>query len=251
MPDDPEGVDNGSVNASKTPGKTVEYAPGRHIDIYGQRSPNTLLLWHGRGPDERHVLGPLATLVAGRGVRVLVPDWDSTGPDGGRSDLLRSVKFAREYDDGTDSRLVVAGWSLGGTAAASLALNARRLGLEFVPAVCLAGAFRATDPLSGGPFGSILPSPRRPGSIRLIHGTKDDIAAVEGAREFAAVLHDAGWAAELLELSTDHAGIVGTQFDDDRTRCLPSVLPEIREAVETVADVLVEAAFERPSNPDG
>lgn len=233
---------------SNTPGKTLEYAPGRHIDIYGQRSANTLLLWHGRGPDERDVLAPLATLVAGRGVRVLVPDWDSTSPDGGRSDLLQSVKFAREYDAVADSQFVVGGWSLGGTAAASLALNARRLGLESVPAVCLAGAFRTTDPLSGGPFASILPSPRSPGSIRLIHGTKDDIAVIEGAREFAAVLHDAGWAADLLELWTDHAGIVGTEFDVDRTRCLPSVDPAVTDAVQTVADVLVEAAFERPPN---
>ncbi|MDQ3157420.1 MAG: alpha/beta fold hydrolase [Actinomycetota bacterium] len=237
------------MNDGNAPGKTLEYAPGRRIDIYGKRSPSTLLLWHGRGPNERDVLAPLATLVAGRGVRVLVPDWDSTSPDGGRSDLLRSVKFARKYDAVADSQLVVGGWSLGGTAAASLALNARRLGLEYVPAVCLAGAFRTTDPLSGGPFASILPSPRGPGSIRLIHGTKDDIAVIEGAREFAVVLRDSGWTTELLELSTDHAGIVGTEFDVDRTLCLPSVDPAVREAVEAVADVLVEAALDWPPNP--
>ena len=248
MPDDPEGVDNGCVDDGKTPGKTLEYAPGRYMDIYGQRSPNTLLLWHGRGPNERDVLAPLATLAASRGVRVLVPDWDSTSPDGGRSDLLQSVKFAREYDAAPDSQLVVGGWSLGGTAAASLALNARRLGLGFVSAVCLAGAFRTTDPLSGGPFDSILPSPRTPGSIRLVHGSKDDVTGIEGSREFAAILHDAGWATDLLELPTDHAGIVGTEFDDARSRCLPSVSPVIRDAVETVAGVLAEAAFDRPPN---
>lgn len=246
-------VQNSLVNDSDVPGKTLEYAPERKIDIYGERSPNTLLLWHGRGPNERDVLAPLASLVAARGVRVLLPDWDSTKPDGGRSDLLQSVKFAREYDDEPDSQLVVAGWSLGGTAAASLALNARRLGLEFVPAVCLAGAFQTTDPLSGAPFASIVPSPRSPGSIRLIHGTKDDIAVVEGAKEFATVLNHAGWHTEFLELSTDHAGIIGTQFEDDRQRCVPSRSPAVREAVEAVADVLVEAGLDRPgqSGPSG
>jgi dienelactone hydrolase len=239
-------VQNGLVNDSDTTGKTLEYAPERLVDIYGKRSPNTVLLWHGRGPDERDVLAPLATLVASRGVRVLVPDWDSTKPDGGRSDLLQSVKFARDYDAEPDSQLVVAGWSLGGTAAASLALNARRLGLEFIPAVCLAGAFHANDPLSGKPFRSMVPSPRSPGSIRLIHGTKDDIAVIEGAKEFATVLNHAGWHTALLELSTDHAGIVGTQFEDDRSRCVPSRSPAVKEAVESAATVLVEASLERP-----
>lgn len=246
---EPDGVQNGGVNGSLFPGATMEYAPARLIDVYGERSPNTLLLWHGRGPDERDVLGTLATLVASRGVRVLVPDWDSTKPDGGRADLLRSVKFAREYDAEPDAQLVLGGWSLGGTAAASLAVNARRLGLDHISAVCLAGAFRATDPLSGAPFASIVPSPRRPGSIRLIHGTKDDIAVIEGAREFVTTLHRAGWHTHLIELSTDHAGIVGTEFDVDRTRCLPSVDPAVTEAAEIVADVLVEAALDRPPKP--
>ena len=185
---------------------TVEYAPGRPIDIYGPAAPTTVLLWHGSGPNERDVLAPLATAVADRGVRVLVPDWDSTKPDGGRADLLRSVKFARERGD---SRLVVAGWSLGGTAAASLAINARKLGLDSVPAVCLAGAFMTTDPLSGQPFTSFEPSPRAPGSIRLIHGNRDDIVDIAGSRAFATALQSAGWEADLTELDTDHAGIVG------------------------------------------
>lgn len=221
---------------------TLEYAPGRLVDIYGERSAHTILLWHGRGPDERGVLARLAAMVAVRGTRVLVPDWDSTGTDGGRADLLRSVRFAREYEAEPDSHLAVAGWSLGGTAAASLALNARRLGLKFVPAVCLAGAFRTTDPLSGTPFPSIVPSPRRPGSIRLVHGTKDDIADVEGAREFATILGAAGWDTDLLELPVDHADIVGTQFSGDRTQCVPSQSPAVAEALDAVVRVLVEAA---------
>lgn len=187
----------------------VEYAPGRHLDIFGEPSTHTVLLWHGSGPNERAVLSPLAAMVAARGVRVLVPDWDSTAADGGRADLLRSVTYARELGN----PFVVAGWSLGGTAAASLALHARRLGLGFVPAVCLAGAFAATDPLSGTPFASIAPSPRNTGSIRLIHGTLDDVADVAGSRVFTAVLRHAGWDTGLTELPVDHAGIVGTTYE--------------------------------------
>ncbi|MGZ5373107.1 MAG: alpha/beta hydrolase [Aeromicrobium sp.] len=247
MPDTPGFVPNSKVGS--IPLRTLEYAPGRHIDLYGNDSPNMLLLWHGSEPDERDVLATLATLVASRGVRVLVPDWDSTGPDGGRSDLLQSVKFAREHNAVGDLRLVVGGWSLGGTAAASLAINARRLGLGLVPAVCLAGAFATTDPLSGAPFASVLPSRRTPGSIGLIHGTKDDIVAIAGAREFERTLRNAGWATDLLELPTDHAGIVGTEFDEDSNRCMPSTSPEIRETAETVSDVLAEAASARRPRP--
>lgn len=220
--------------------EAIEYAPGRPIDIYGERSANIVLLWHGRGPNERAVLAPLATAVADRGVRVLVPDWDSTSPDGGRADLLRSVKFARQDDVG----LIVVGWSLGGTAAASLAINARKLGLDSVPAVCLAGAFRTTDPLSGQPFASFKPSSRTPGSIRLIHGTQDDIAQIEGARGFAEVLRQSGWDSPLIELPTDHAGIVGTEFTADRSQCVPSQAPQVVQALEQVVDVIVEATLQ-------
>ena len=45
------------------------------------------LLWHGRGPDEAHVLRPLAGALLGAGHRVLVPDWDSTTDDGGAAAL--------------------------------------------------------------------------------------------------------------------------------------------------------------------
>ncbi|MBC7594990.1 MAG: esterase [Kineosporiaceae bacterium] len=217
---------------------TVEYAPGRPIDIYGPAAATTVLLWHGSGPNERDVLAPLATAVADRGVLVLVPDWDSTKPDGGHADLLRSVKFARERGD---SRLVVAGWSLGGTAAASLAINARKLGLDSVPAVCLAGAFLTTDPLSGQPFTSFEPSPRAPGSIRLVHGTRDDIVDIAGSRAFAAALQSAGWEADLTELDTDHAGIVGAEFVAERSRCVPSQDTQVIAALEQVVDLIVQS----------
>lgn len=216
--------------------ETAEYAPGRLVDSYGQPSSTTVLIWHGRGPNERGVLETLATAVAALGVRVLVPDWDSSAEDGGRADLLRSARFAREADP--TARLVVVGWSLGGTAAASLALNARRLGLGSVPVVCLAGAFHTTDPLSGQPFETITVSSRQTGSIRLVHGTVDDITPIEVTRDFVDTLIEAGWDSSLTELATDHAGIVGTEFTDDRERCIPSNSPRVLDALHAVTVVI-------------
>lgn len=222
--------------------RAAEYAPGRLLDTYGERSPCTILLWHGSGPDEREVLTPLATTLAARGLHVLVPDWDSKAPDGGRADLLQSVNYTRDLDN----PFLVVGWSLGGTAAASLALNSRKLGLGFIPAVCLAGAFRTTDPLSGAPFASIAPSRRNAGSIRLVHGTNDDSVEPDGSREFADVLRAAGWDTALTELPLDHAGIVGTEFSADRNRCLSSKDPQVLAGLEQVATIIVEAAQRRP-----
>lgn len=204
---------------------TVEYAPDRFIDVYGEPADLTLLLWHGRGPDERDVLATLAAQVAGQGIKVLVPDWDSCAPDGGRADLLRSVRFARVGEP----QLLVAGWALGGTAAASLALNARRLGLGSVPAFCLAGDFQAIDPLSGSPFPTLTVPVRHQGSIQLLHGVDDDVIDIAGSRDFAKVLGSAGWEAELTELATDHTGIVGDM-----------------EAGRAAAVVIVETALRRP-----
>lgn len=223
--------------------KTAEYASGRLLDVYGTDSPGKVLLWHGRGPNERGILAPLATAVADRGIRLFVPDWDSTAPDGGRADLLWSIRYAREH--GGDDPLVIVGWSLGGTAAARLALNARRLGLGFVPVVCLAGAFEAADPLSGNPFESITLSPKGAGHVRLVHGLEDNIVGPEGARVLAARLEVAGWHTSLLELPVDHAGIVGTEFDAAREHCTPSTAPAVLEAVEAVSAIIADTAFVR------
>ncbi|MEU6772177.1 hypothetical protein [Streptomyces sp. NPDC046759] len=79
-----------------------------------------LLLWHGRGPDERDVLAPVARAAAALGVIVLVPDWRRDALDGGRTHLGESALFARQSvsDFGGDpEQIALAGWSLGGKAA--------------------------------------------------------------------------------------------------------------------------------------
>jgi hypothetical protein len=66
----------------------VGYGLGKLADVYrpGRDGPAPLaLLWHGIGAGQRDVLGPLAAEVAGRGVAVIVPEWESDAPDGGRA----------------------------------------------------------------------------------------------------------------------------------------------------------------------
>src|SRR4030095_6009013 len=98
---------------------TQEYAPGRSIDIHGDGTKGLVLMWHGRGPNERAALSPLASAVAAQGIRVLVADWNSQADDGGRADLLTSMRYAREHADaiGRDpARVGVGRGVLGGAA---------------------------------------------------------------------------------------------------------------------------------------
>jgi dienelactone hydrolase len=197
-----------------------------------------VLLWHGRGPNERSVLTTLAGQVAERGPTVVVPDWNSEAEDGGRDDLLRSLRFTRDLmkaEGHEPDSLVLVGWSLGGTAAAGLTIHARRLSVGVARTVCLAGGFVAPDPISGdvlsGHFSSRDPSP-----ITLIHGIADDIAPVAMSRAFAQVLEQSQWPVELLELPTEHFGIVGAAYDAASDTCLPATNEHALAVVTEVAD---------------
>jgi dienelactone hydrolase len=218
---------------------TVEYAPGRLADVHPGSGSGHVLMWHGRGPNEREVLATLAGLVAARGPTVVVPDWSSEDDDGGRADLLRSLRFTRETVEGQGGdpdALALVGWSLGGTAAAGLTVNARRLGIGVAGTVCLAGGFVAPDPISGEPLTGDLPTIDDPSPFTLIHGIADDVAPVAMSRAFAQALELARWPVELIELPTDHAGIVGTRFDDAGEHCLPATDEKTNAIAVEVAD---------------
>jgi acetyl esterase/lipase len=123
------------------------------MDVYaGPGDARPVLLWHGRGPDERQVLRPLAQLAAGMGLVVFVPDWRPDAGDGGRAELLASVEFARsaaaEFTR-SGQELVLAGWSRGGKAAAGLGLAPEEVGGRRPSAVvCLASGFTRPDPIT-------------------------------------------------------------------------------------------------------
>jgi dienelactone hydrolase len=195
---------------------TVEYAAGRAADVHPGTTSGHVLLWHGRGPNERGVLATLAGLVAARGPTVIVADWSSEADDGGRADLLRSLRFARETVEAADAdsaSLVLVGWSLGGTAAAGVTIHARRLGVAVAHTVCLAGGFIAPDPISGDLLTGQIPDGDGRSPFTLVHGIADDMSPVTTSRAFGQALELAQWPVELVEVPTDHGGIVGVELD--------------------------------------
>jgi dipeptidyl aminopeptidase/acylaminoacyl peptidase len=192
--------------------ETVEYAPGRLVDVSGRPAQRTVLLWHGQQADARGAVRPLAELLVRHGLGVVVPDWNSHADDGGRADLLRSVHFVRERVDDPDG-LVLVGWSMGGAAAAGLTIQARRVDVGFAHTVCLAGAFMVTDPI----FGRVPATQLKPGARRcpftLLHGLSDDVIPVAATREFGSALQRNGWPVEVVELPADHGSIAGASYD--------------------------------------
>jgi len=212
--------------------QTVEYAPGRWADVFGESEQPTILLWHGMQSDARAAVRPLAGLLAGHGAAVVAPDWNSHADDGGRADLLWSLEFTRER--GSD-RIVLVGWSLGGAAAAALAINAGRLEVVLAHTVCLAGAFVARDPIFGRLVAGEL-SPGRVGSpFTLLHGLADDVVPVTVSREFAAALQRIQWPVNLVELAADHGSIAGAEYDSATDRYVPGEREETHHVAGRVA----------------
>jgi dienelactone hydrolase len=197
--------------------ETVEYAPGRLADVSGERPQRTVLLWHGQQADARAAVRPLAEMLVGHGLGVVVPDWNSHADDGGRADLLRSVRFARERVDDPDG-LVLVGWSMGGVAAAGLTIEAQRADVGFAHTVCLAGAFMVTDPIFGRVPATQLKRDARRCPFTLLHGRFDDVIPVAVTHEFASALRRNEWPVEVVELPADHGSIAGARYDSAADR---------------------------------
>ncbi|BBX44983.1 hypothetical protein GCM10009641_24250 [Mycobacterium cookii] len=192
--------------------QTVEYAAGRFADVVGKPSRSTVLLWHGQQADARASVRPFVELLAGHGLGVVSPDWNSYADDGGRADLLASVRFTRERADNPDG-VVLVGWSMGGVAAAGLTIAARRFGVAFAHTVCLAGAFMVADPITGTVPATQLrgDAPRSP--FTLLHGVSDRVIPTAVAHEFASALRHHDWPVEVAELAADHGSIAGAVYD--------------------------------------
>lgn len=233
------------METGKASTETLQYAPGRWADLYRAHPPGDdaqppVLIWHGKQTDARATVTALAQKVAGRGFAVVAPDWNSDAPDGGRSDLLESVRFTRRRY-GSDELLLV-GWSLGGAAAAGLTLTAAEHAAEHyvrpVATVCLAGAFMVPDPITGRPPNR-LPGLLRDGGHRtpflLLHGAADDVVPIAASRDFAEILRSHGWPAEVAELDTDHAAIAGAGYDPAADRYLPGTDARTHAVADEVA----------------
>ncbi|OJZ74581.1 esterase [Mycobacterium paraffinicum] len=211
--------------------RTVEYAPGRLADVYGDSTQPTVLLWHGMQTDARAAFRPLAGMLAERGAAVVAPDWNSHADDGGRGDLLASLDFTRERASDPDG-IVLVGWSMGGCAAAGLTL---RGDVDLAHTVCLAGAFMVPDPLTGRVPTDALTADRAGAPFTLLHGLADDVVPVTASRDFAARLRQVGWPVELVELTADHGSIAGADYDPVADRYEPGTSDEALRAAEEVA----------------
>ena len=224
-----------------------EYAPGRRVLRRGEPDVGVALLWHGRGVDGAAWMLPLADRIAASGVLALAIDWNSEGADGGRADLLTSLRFARDLaaEHGHDPEaLAVAGWSLGGTAAASLAVHAKRLGIGLGGVVLIAPGDgpHVVDAISGSPLPATMPPGAGRGRVDLVYGDRDTSATPDLVAGLELRLRIADWQTGLHEVSTDHAGIVGTRFDPRTEQYVRSAADHAVRAADTVASLVVAAA---------
>jgi predicted esterase len=220
---------------------TQEYASGRAVDLIGDMSAPTVLLWHGMQTDSRAALRPLAEMVSEHELAVVVADWNSHAGDGGRSDLLNSIDFARRLA-GTAQGLTLVGWSMGGAAAAGLTIHAQQFDIPLVHTVCLAGAFMARDPISGGHVVDGL-TPEAIGTpFTLVHGVRDDVVPAAASKDFAADLEHVGWPVRVVELDTDHGAIAGARYDAAVDGYFPSDDAQTRKTAADVAALIATAA---------
>lgn len=223
---------------------SIPYGAGKLLDVYEppDRGPSpVVLLWHGSGPDERDVMGTLARAVAKRGSVCLVPDWQSDDVAVGQLNLLNSVSFARRRAaqfGGDSDRIALCGWSLGAKAAADLTLHPR-LTAGWRPRVFVGMASSYdVSPFTNEPLAQNMTTTTSDVPCLLIHGVEDPIVPVERSREFCRALQEWGWRSELKEIDTDHAGVIGTRYDPDQGRCVPSDDPSRVRTLEFIADSL-------------
>ncbi|GGX47218.1 alpha/beta hydrolase [Streptomyces fructofermentans] len=224
---------------------TVRYSSdGQLLDIHRAASADapTVLLWHGRGPAERDVLGALAASVARLGATVVVPDWHPEAPDGGRPHLAASLRFTWDFVR-DPAEIVLVGWSLGGRAAMATALRADPPeGWRPAAVVGIAARYNQPEPLLGLPSPMAVCADAPPLPVHLVHGTADRVCDFANALEFRSVLAACGRPAPLTELATGHSGAVMAEYAPELGRCRPARTGSAhREGLRT-AEVIARAA---------
>ncbi|MFE4608356.1 carboxylesterase family protein [Streptomyces niveus] len=230
-----------------------EGAPPQRLDVHRPAAERpagpSVLLWHGIGPDEKDVLVPLARAIASHGLPVLVPDWRSDAPDGGRSHLMASLRYVRDHAvefGGDGERVVLAGWSAGAGAATGLALRpAATEGVRVIAAVGVAGRYDLPARSTGtAPLADLDSADADVGavSVTLVHGTADSVLSSSHSRDFGAALRTKGWPVTSRELASDHAGVIMTEYDPSRGLCVPSTSEHVLRAGRETAAAIVSAA---------
>jgi predicted esterase len=255
-----KGSEGGPPGTQSVARHTEEYRPGRLVEVLrpaGAQAAPVVLLWHGSGPDERDALVPLAVAIATYGPVVLVPDWRSDDRHVGASELLASIDFTtRTAADlgGDPGRVVLAGWSLGASAAADIALHPGIAdGWHPTSVVGLGGGYDRTPFASQGAdrdpmAGDVVGGAGRP--ALLVHGTSDNLIPLERSVCGTEVLAEAGWRVVLRQVATDHAGVIGTEYDREMKRCVPSDDSDRLAALASVAREVARMALGREAGPE-
>jgi predicted esterase len=220
---------------------SVLYVAGKLLDVYepSDRGPSpVVLLWHGSGPDERDVMRTLARALSKRGSVCLVPDWQSDDAAIGQLNLLDSVSFAQRRAaqfGGNSDRITLCGWSLGAKAAADFVLHPKLTGGWHPRAFVGIASSYDVSPFTNESLAQNVTT-RTDVPCLLVHGVRDTIVPVERSRQFHRTLQKWGWQSDLWEVETDHAGVIGTRYDPDLGRCVPSDDPARVRALDFVAD---------------
>lgn len=217
--------------------QTNEYAPGRFVDVFGEAKRPAVLLWHGMQTDARSALAPFATLIADHGYFVIVPDWDSHAEDNGRDDLFRSLRYATAVI-GSDRDFTLIGWSLGGTAAAGVAMDPQHYASPVSQVLCLAGAFGAVNPLSGENLSAADPPAGNRVRLTLLHGVADNVVPLSASEHFAST-HEA-WPIRVITFDADHGSIVGAIYNADADRYYAAEDLDVLSVADGVADLISE-----------
>jgi dienelactone hydrolase len=109
--------------------------------------------------------------------------------------------------------------------------------------VCLGAAFTRRAATTGGsPIADLAACEAAPVPFWLVHGTEDTVVPVAASREFAAVLAARGWPVRLEEQPTDHAGVIGAEYEPAGGRARRATAGPAAAAGELSARMIAEAA---------
>lgn len=184
-----------------------------------------VLVWHGRGPNERQMLRPLAAQLADAGAVVIVPDFSPLSADYGRAALLASIDWALERFESFDAdlrRLCLLGWSFGARAAVGYVLE--QSAPAFGRVIGLAGSYTSRPPTSGAPPLD-LADQQSSARFLLVHGRGDSINSVGESEDLHRKMVRAGTDSDFLPVDTDHAGVILTRFDEGLGICVSEPSP--------------------------
>ncbi len=207
---------------------TEAYFSDFYADILipsGSEAAPPVLVWHGRGPNERQMLRPLAAQLADAGAVVIVPDFSPLSADGGRAALVASIDWALERFEDLDAnlhRLCLIGWSFGARAAVGYVLE--QSAPAFGRVIGLAGSYASRPPTSSAPPLD-LAEQQSAARFLLVHGRDDSINSIGESENLHRKLVRAGTDSEFVPVDTDHAGVIFARFDERLGICVPEPSP--------------------------